>query len=44
VYPDGREQTVLTVPRYNFHWQLAYDLETPLRLPPGSKTRRHRAL
>jgi hypothetical protein len=37
VYPDGREQTVLTVPRYNFHWQLAYDLETPLRLPPGSK-------
>jgi len=37
VYPDGRETTVLTVPRYNFHWQLAYDLETPLRLPPGSK-------
>jgi hypothetical protein len=37
VYPDGRETTVLTVPRYDFHWQLAYDLETPLRLPPGSK-------
>jgi hypothetical protein len=37
VYPDGRETTVLTVPKYNFHWQLAYDLETPLRLPPGSK-------
>jgi hypothetical protein len=37
VYPDGHEQTVLTVPKYNFHWQLAYDLETPLRLPPGSK-------
>jgi hypothetical protein len=37
VYPDGRETTVLTVPNYNFHWQLAYDLETPLRLPPGSK-------
>jgi hypothetical protein len=37
VYPDGRETTVLTVPSYNFHWQLAYDLETPLRLPPGSK-------
>jgi len=37
VYPDGRETTVLTVPTYNFHWQLAYDLETPLRLPPGSK-------
>ena len=37
VYPDGREQTVLTVPRYDFRWQLAYDLETPLELPAGSK-------
>jgi hypothetical protein len=37
VYPDGREQSVLHVPKYDFHWQLAYDLETPLRLPAGSK-------
>ena len=37
VYPDGREVTVLTVPKYDFHWQLAYELETPLRLPAGSK-------
>ena len=37
VYPDGREQTVLSVPKYNFQWQLAYDLETPLHLPAGSK-------
>jgi hypothetical protein len=37
VYPDGHELTVLTVPRYDFHWQLAYDLETPLALPAGSK-------
>ncbi len=37
VYPDGHEVTVLTVPRYDFHWQLAYDLETPLSLPAGSK-------
>jgi len=37
VYPDGREQTVLSVPKYDFHWQLAYELETPLRLPAGSK-------
>jgi Copper type II ascorbate-dependent monooxygenase, C-terminal domain len=37
VYPDGREQSVLSVPKYDFHWQLAYDLETPLRLPAGSK-------
>ena len=37
VYPDGHEQTLLTVPRYDFHWQLAYDLDRPLTLPAGSK-------
>jgi hypothetical protein len=37
VYPDGREQTVLTVPRYDHRWQMAYELETPLKLPAGSK-------
>ena len=37
VYPDGREQLLLTVPTYDFHWQLAYQLEHPLTLPPGSK-------
>ena len=37
VYDDGREQTVLSIPKYDFHWQLAYDLETPLELPAGSK-------
>lgn len=37
VYPDGREENVLSVPDYNFHWQLAYELEKPLALPPGSK-------
>jgi hypothetical protein len=28
---------LLTVPNYDFHWQLAYDLETPVKLPAGSK-------
>lgn len=37
VYPDGREQTVLTVPKYDFHWQMAYQLDQPLKLPAGSK-------
>jgi hypothetical protein len=37
VYPDGHEVTVLTVPKYDFHWQLAYDLETPLAVPAGGK-------
>jgi hypothetical protein len=37
VYPDGHEQTVLTVPNFDTRWQMAYELETPLRLPAGSK-------
>jgi hypothetical protein len=37
VYPDGREVGVLSIPKYDFRWQLAYDLETPLKLPTGSK-------
>jgi hypothetical protein len=37
VYPDGREEVVLSVPKYDFNWQLAYELDTPLKLPAGSK-------
>jgi mono/diheme cytochrome c family protein len=37
VYPDGREETLLSVPKYDFHWQLAYEPATPLKLPAGSK-------
>jgi mono/diheme cytochrome c family protein len=37
VYPDGHEVTVLSVPKYDFHWQLAYDLDTPLTVPAGGK-------
>lgn len=37
VFPDGREQTLLTVPRFDFHWQLTYELAKPLELPAGAK-------
>jgi hypothetical protein len=37
VYPDGREESVLCVPKYDFHWQVAYELDKPLKLPAGSK-------
>jgi cytochrome c553 len=37
VYPDGHEQTLLTVPKYDFHYQPAYELDAPLQLPAGSK-------
>jgi hypothetical protein len=36
-YPDGKQETVLSVPRYDFNWQIAYYLERPLALPEGTK-------
>ncbi|MYN64778.1 MAG: cytochrome c [Acidobacteria bacterium] len=36
-YPDGSEVTVLDVPRFDFNWQIHYELAEPLRLPAGSK-------
>ena len=35
-YPDGREETILRVPRYDFNWQLSYYLDKPLFLPKGT--------
>jgi hypothetical protein len=37
VFPDGKEQVVLNVPRYDFNWQLGYELATPIKVPAGSK-------
>jgi hypothetical protein len=37
VYPDGRRETVLFVPNYNFNWQTLYKLDKPLALPKGTK-------
>jgi hypothetical protein len=37
VYPDGRTETLLSVPHYDFFWQLDYKLEKPLALPPGTR-------
>jgi mono/diheme cytochrome c family protein len=34
--PDGRKQTLLSVPHYNPHWQLTYELARPLRIRRGS--------
>jgi hypothetical protein len=36
-YPDGREQTILSVPKFDFNWQFNYELAEPLRIPAGSK-------
>jgi peroxiredoxin len=37
VFPDGKAETLLRVPRYDFGWQSNYRLETPLRLPAGTR-------
>jgi hypothetical protein len=35
-YPDGREETALEVPRYDFNWQRVYMLTEPMRVPKGT--------
>jgi hypothetical protein len=37
IYPDGREEIVLRVPKFDFGWQTDYWLQQPLSLPKGSK-------
>jgi peroxiredoxin/mono/diheme cytochrome c family protein len=39
LFPDGRRETVCSVPRYDFNWQLSYGLEKPLHLPAGTWVR-----
>ncbi len=34
--PDGKTETLLDIPRYDFNWQLRYDLKEPRVLPRGS--------
>jgi hypothetical protein len=36
-YPDGQREVLLDVPRYDFNWQLRYDLAEPKLMPKGSK-------
>jgi hypothetical protein len=37
VYPTGEEQTLLSVPKYDFNWQLFYYLSDPIVLPKGTR-------
>ena len=36
VYPDGRREAVLSVPAYDFNWQIYYQFEEPLMVPKGA--------
>jgi Copper type II ascorbate-dependent monooxygenase, C-terminal domain len=37
VYPDGRSEVVLSVPKYDFNWQTYYVFTKPLAVPKGSR-------
>jgi mono/diheme cytochrome c family protein len=36
-YPDGTDETLLSVPKYDFNWQITYQLAKPKMLPKGTK-------
>ena len=37
VAPDGKRQTLLDVPKYDFNWQLYYRFKEPMVVPAGSQ-------
>jgi mono/diheme cytochrome c family protein len=37
LYPDGKSEILISVPKYDFGWQTNYILKEPKRLPKGSK-------
>jgi len=39
VFPDGREEVLLNVPRYDFNWQILYEFAKPVTLPAGTVVR-----
>ncbi len=39
IYPDGKQEIVLEVPRYDFGWQTTYTLAEPKPVPKGAKLR-----
>jgi peroxiredoxin len=36
LYPNGKRETLLSVPRYDFNWQHNYRLKEPKRMPAGT--------
>jgi mono/diheme cytochrome c family protein len=36
-FPDGREQVILNVPKYDFNWQLVYQPMKPIFIPKGTR-------
>ena len=38
-YPDGVEETLLSVPKYDFNWQMSYKFKEPKAVPAGTKVK-----
>lgn len=36
-YPNGKEELLISLPKYDFNWQRDYDPVEPLRIPAGTK-------
>ena len=36
-YPDGRKETLLMVPNYDFNWQITYRAAKPIFIPKGTR-------
>lgn len=39
IYPDGKEEILLDVPKYDFRWQTQYRLKEPKLVPKGTRIR-----
>jgi hypothetical protein len=39
IYPDGKSEVILNVPKYDFNWQTDYIFKEPLQLQKGTKIR-----
>ncbi len=37
LWPNGKEEMLFALPKYDFNWQYQYDLATPLKVPAGSR-------
>jgi peroxiredoxin len=37
LYPDGKSEVLLSVPKYNFNWQSVYRPATPIGMPKGTR-------
>jgi hypothetical protein len=37
IYPDGRDEIVLNVPKYDFNWQIVYNPMKPIFVPKGTR-------